>query len=101
MRLSQKLIVSDPSKESEWRQILERHLKDPVLYVLVIPADRSYPAEILSTKEYYKKESSCEVIGIANNSQAATGLMKRMVERVLLDDPSLKQLKRKLREIYL
>ena len=101
MKLSDQLIVSNPDRESEWRQILERHLKEPGLYVLSIPKDRDYPAEILSSKEYYKKESSCEVIGIADSSGAAVQLLVSTIQRVLSEDPQLHQLKRKLREIYL
>ncbi len=101
MRLSAHLIVSNPAVESEWRQILERRLKEPALYVLSVPKDRVYPAEILTTEEYYKKDSSCEVIGIADSYNAVVGLLRTAVEAVLVTDPSLKQLKKKLREIYL
>lgn len=101
MRLSEHLIVSDPAKESEWRQIVERRLKEPALYVVCIPKQRIYPAEILSTREYYKNEDGYEVIGLADSESAAVRLVRTAVETVLPADPKLEHLKPKLREIYL
>lgn len=101
MRLSSRLIVSDPERESEWRQVLERRLKEPLLYVITVPEDRRYPAEIFTTKEFYKVEEGKRIMGIADGYAAALGLLKTAVEEVLPSDPRLRHLKADFQERYL
>ena len=101
MRLSDRLIVSDPARESEWRQIIERRLKKPVLYVICVPRAHSYPAEILPSQEFYKTEEQQMAIGLADSYSAALGLIKKAVEDALLTDPKLKNLKADFRERYI
>ena len=101
MSIAKHLLVSDPERESEWRQILERHLKKPVIYVVCQPRKESYPAEIMTAREYYKQEADREVFGVADSYASAVKLVQTAVEAVLPLDPSLRQLKARLKEIYL
>ena len=101
MIASKNLLLSDPAKEKEWRQVLDSHAEKPVLYIICIPFDRSYAAEIMTAKEYYKQESSRRVIGIADHYSAAFTLFQSMIEDILDSDPKLDHLKMRLKEQYL
>ena len=95
------LLLSEPEKEQEWLAVLEAKGKEPELYLVCIPFDRSYAAEIMTAGEYYKQEPSRLVIGIADHHQAALSLFQSMIDDVLKEDPSLEDLKGKLKERFL
>ena len=105
MRLSDRLIVSDPLRKEEWVRIVSAKEKSPELYVLCLSDRASYTAEILSTKELIKAASSHQedgliIIGIADSYGAAVTLFQNTVEGALALDPGLKSLKHDLKELY-
>jgi len=105
VKLSDRLITSDPLQKEAWIRVVSERETVPELFVLCVSGRASYTAEIYSTKELYKAVSGEQdggliIIGIADSYGAAVTLFQNAVEGALVRDPGLKALKNDLKELY-